>query len=106
MESDRHPDIAETLLDLASLSAQMLAHMARWEGRSSPDAPPPEQVFRQLLGDILTPVLESQPREAVDAAQGVLVKWVETIESEILLVEPSGGPRERLRSSRPARRPL
>jgi hypothetical protein len=106
MERDELPNLGEALLDLASLSAQMLAHMARWEGRSSPDAPPPEQVFRELLTETLAPVLESQPPEAVDAARRVLVECVERIESEILLVEPSGPPREQRRRSRLARRPL
>jgi hypothetical protein len=106
MERDRPPDLTEAILDLASLSAQMLAHMARWQGRSSPDAPPPEEVFRELVTETLGPMLKSQPPEAIDSAQRVLVKSVETLESEILLVEPSGRPREQRRRSRPARRPL
>jgi hypothetical protein len=106
MERDGLPDLDEALLDLAGVSAQMLMHMARWQDRSSPEAPPPEQVFRELLSTTLAPVLESQPPEAVDVVRRVLVRWVETIESEILLVEPSRPPRAQRRAARFARRPL
>jgi hypothetical protein len=106
MERDRPPDLTETLLDLTGLSAQILAHMARWQGHSAPDAPPPEQVFRDLLGETLRPVLERHPPAAVEAVRRILVEAVETIEAEILLVEPSPHPREQTRRSRMARRPL
>ena len=106
MEQDRLPDLTEVVLDLASLSAQILAHMARWQGQSAPDAPPPEQVFRDLLTETLRPVLDGHPPAAIEAAQRILAKAVETIEAEILLVEPSGGPREQRRRSRTPRRPL
>jgi hypothetical protein len=101
-DRDRPPDITEALLDLASLSAQILAHMARWQVRSAPDAPPPEQVFRELLTGTLRPVLERHTPAAVEAARGILFESVEMIESEILLFEPPRGPRKR---NRHARRP-
>jgi hypothetical protein len=103
-EHDRPPDITEALLDLASVSAQILAHMARWQGHSAPDAPPPEQVFRELLTETLRPVWERHPPAAIEAARGILFESVEMIEAEILLVEPPGSPRERSRRSRPSRR--
>jgi hypothetical protein len=107
MERDRPTDLTEPLLDLASLAAQILAHMARsqLEGQSAPDAPPPERVFRDLLGETLRPVLERHPPADTKAARRVLAEAVDTIESEILLVEPSRFPKQR-RRSRAARRPL
>lgn len=105
MEQDRLPALTGALLDLASISAQILAHMARWQGQSAPDAPPPEQVFRELLAETLRPVLGRHPPAAVEAAQRIVVEAVETIEAEILLVEPSGRSREQRLRSRPPRRP-
>jgi hypothetical protein len=105
MEQDRLPDLTEVVLDLASVSAQILAHMARWQGHSAPDAPPPEQVFRDLLTQTLRPVLDGHPPAAIRAARRILVESVETIEAEILLVEPSGRPREQRLRSRTPRRP-
>ena len=107
MAPERLPDLTRPLLELASLAPQILAHMARSQalGRSAPDAPPPERVFRDLLGETLRPVLERHPPDAVDAARRVLVDAVETIESEILLVEPSSPSHEQRRRSRtPPRR--
>ena len=106
MEQDRLPDLTEVLLDLAGVSAQILAHMARWQGQSAPDAPPPEQVFRELLTETLRPVLGRHPPAAVEAARRVVVEAVETIEAEILLVEPSRPSREQRLHSRTPRRPL
>jgi hypothetical protein len=106
MEQDRLPDLTEGLLELASLCAQILAHMARWQGQTAPNAPPPEQAFRELLTETLRPVLDRHPPAASRAAQQILVEAVETIEAEILLVEPSGGPREQRLLSRTQRRPL
>lgn len=106
MEQDRLPALTEAVLDLASLSAQILAHMARWEGHSAPDAPPPEQVFRDLLTETLRPVLDRNPPAAGRAVQRILVEAVKTIEAEILLVEPPGSPREQRPRSRTQRRPL
>ncbi len=108
MEQDRPARLTEALLDLASLSAQILAHMARSQaqGRSAPDAPPPEQVFRDLLTGILRPMLDGHPPPDIAAAQRILVEAVETIEDEILLVEPSGRPREQRLRSRTPRRPV
>jgi hypothetical protein len=51
-------------------------------------------------------VLDRHPPAASRAAQQILVEAVETIEAEILLVEPSGGPREQRLLSRTQRRPL
>ena len=106
MEQDRVPDLTEVVLGLASLSARILAHMARWQGHSARDAPPPEQVFRDLLTETLRPVLDGHPPAAIRAAQRILAEAVETIEAEILLVEPPGGPREQRLRSRAPRRPL
>jgi hypothetical protein len=78
--------------------------MGRWQGQSAPDAPPPEQVFRELLTETLRPVLERHPPAAIEAARGVLFESVEMIESEILLVAPSGPLRERSNRSRSGRR--
>jgi hypothetical protein len=103
-DNDRPPDITEALLGLASVTAQILAHMARWQGQSAPDAPPPEQVFRELLAETLRPVLERHPPAAIEAARGVLFESVEMIESEILLVAPPGPPSERRNRSRSGRR--
>ena len=105
MEHDRPPDLTEVVLDLASLAAQILAHMARWQGQSTPDAAPPEQVFRELLTETLRPVLERQSRADIEAARRIVVEAVETIEGEILLVEPSGRSREQRICSRLPRRP-
>jgi hypothetical protein len=104
-EQKRTPDLIEALLDLAALAAQILAHMARWEGQSAPDAPPPEQVFRELLGETLRPVLERRPSVEIEAARRLVVEAVATIEEEILLVEPSPGRRGRGPRLRAPRRP-
>jgi hypothetical protein len=106
MEQDQLPDLTEVLLDLASLSTQILAHMARWQGQTAPDAPPPEQAFRELLTETLRPVLGRHPPAAAEAAQRILVEAVETIEAEILLVEPPGRSREQRLRSRTPRGPL
>jgi hypothetical protein len=74
--------------------------MARWQGQSAADAPPPEQVFRELLTETLRPVLERHAPAAIEAARGILFESVEMIESEILLVEPPGRPQERRRRAR------
>src|ERR671922_265057 len=50
MERDQAPDLVDSLLDLAGLTEQIMAHMARWQGESPPEAPPPDQVFRDLVG--------------------------------------------------------
>jgi hypothetical protein len=105
MERGQAPDLVQSLLDLASLSEQILAHMARWQGQSAPDAPPPDQVFRELLGGILRPVMERYPRSAVEPAGEFLAEAVTTIEAEILLVEPPGADHGPRRGSRPPRRP-
>jgi hypothetical protein len=78
----------------------MLAHMARSQeqGWSAPDAPPPEQVFRDLLTETLRPALERQPSADVEAAKRVMRVALATIEAEIFLVEPPP------RSSRAGRR--
>jgi hypothetical protein len=78
--------------------------MGRWQGQSARDAPPPEQVFRELLTETLRPVLERHPPAAIEAARGVLFESVEMIESEILLVAPPGPPSERRNRSRSDRR--
>jgi hypothetical protein len=104
MEHDRLPDLTEALLDLAGLAAQILAHMARWQGQSAPDAAPPEQVFRELITETLCPVLERHPPAAIQAATRVLVEAVTTIEAEVLLVEPAPSHRGPERRTRPRRR--
>jgi hypothetical protein len=106
MEQDRLPDLAQALLDFASLSAQILTHMARWQGHTAPDAPPREQAFRELLTETLRPVSERHPLEALEAAQRIVAEAVETIEAEILLVEPPGRDREQRLRPRTPRRPL
>lgn len=58
MERQQAPDLVESVLDLAGLGEQIMAHMARWGGQSAPDAPPPDQVFRDLVGGILHPLVE------------------------------------------------
>jgi hypothetical protein len=78
--------------------------MARWQAHSAPDAPPPEQVFRELLTGTLRPVLERQPPAAIEAATQVLVEAAATIEDEIFLVEPSPSRREPRRPPRSRRR--
>jgi hypothetical protein len=105
MEPERTPDLVEALLDLASLATQILAHMARWEGHSAPDASPPEQVFRELLAETLRPVLERRAPAEIEAARRLLVEAVATIEDEILLIEPSPHSRVQKRRSRAPRRP-
>jgi hypothetical protein len=104
MEHDRLPDLTDALLDLASLAAQILAHMERWQGQSAPDAPPPERVFRDLLAETPRPVLERHSAEATEAARRILVEAVATIEAEILLVEPPRPRREARHRSQSSRR--
>jgi hypothetical protein len=104
MEHGRAHDLTEAVLDLASVAAQILAHMARWQGHSAPDAAPPESVFRELVGGTLRPVLERHPSAAVDPATAVLADAVATIEAEIVLVEPPRGPRPHGRHSQSPRR--
>jgi hypothetical protein len=78
--------------------------MARWQAHGAPDAPPPEQVFRELLTGTLRPVLERQPPAAIEAATRVLVEAAATIEDEIFLVELSPSRREPRRRPRSRRR--
>jgi hypothetical protein len=106
MEQDRVPELTKALLDLASLSAQILAHMARWQGHTARDAPPPEQAFREMLAETLRPALDRHPPEALETARRVVAEAVECIEAEILLVEPPGRARERELRPRTPRRPL
>jgi hypothetical protein len=87
------------------VAAQILSHMARWQGHSAPEAPPPEEVFRTLLSATLRPLLERHPPEAIEAAREVLADAVELIEAEILLVEPPHGARGRRLGPRSSRRP-
>jgi hypothetical protein len=84
----------------------MLTHMASWQaqGRSAPDAPPPEQVFRDLLTETLRPALERQPAADIEAATRVMGVALTTIESEIFLVAPPPPGRPRRRSSHRKRR--
>jgi hypothetical protein len=105
MERDPPTDLTDALLDLASVAAQILGHMARWQDHSAPDAPPPEDVFRTLLSATLRPLLERHSPEAIGAAREILVEAVELIEAEILLVEPPRGPRGGRVGVRPPRRP-
>jgi hypothetical protein len=79
--------------------------MARWAGRSAPDARPPEQAFRELLAETLRPVLERHPPADIEVAQRILTAAVDRIEAEILLVEPSAGPRAGRGRARSRRRP-
>jgi hypothetical protein len=90
IQSDRPPDVIDALVDLADVAAQILGHMALYQaqGHSAPDAPPPVQVFRDLLSQTLRPLADRHPTEAIDAAQRVLAEAVELIESELFLVEP------------------
>jgi hypothetical protein len=104
MERQQAPDLVESVLDLAGLSEQIMAHMARWGGQSAPDAPPPNQVFRDLVGGILHPLVEHYSPPAVEAASEFLAEALTTIEAEILLVEPPrGGPERRRRPRLPRR---
>jgi coenzyme F420-reducing hydrogenase alpha subunit len=105
MEREPPTDLIEALLDLADVAAQILAHMARWQCHSAPDAPPPGDVFRTLLSETLRPLLERRAPEAIEAAREVLVEAVELIEAEILLVEPPHGARGGRVGLRPPRRP-
>jgi hypothetical protein len=105
MEREPPTDLTEALRDLAGVAAQILGHMARWQGHSAADAPPPEDVFRTLLSATLRPLLERRPPEAIEAAREILVEAVELIEADVLLVEPPHGPRGRRVGLRPPRRP-
>jgi hypothetical protein len=106
MEHDPRSDLTEALLDLAGLAAQILAHMARWQGQTAPDAAPPEQVFRELLTETLGPVLDDRSPADIDAARRLMVDAVTRIEEEILLVEPSPRHHEAGRRAQlPRRRP-
>jgi hypothetical protein len=97
MESNRSDDLTEPLLDLADVCAQILAHMARSYVRSAPDAPPPGVVFRQLLGETLSPLVERHPPPTLRATRQLLTEAVATIEAEIFLVDlREGGSRPRL----------
>jgi hypothetical protein len=79
--------------------------MARWQGQSAPDAPPPERVFRELLTETLRPMLERQSPAAIESATRVLVETAAAIEEEIFLVEASPTHREPSRRPRSRRRP-
>jgi hypothetical protein len=81
-------------------------HMARSQaqGLSAPDAPPPEQVFRDLLTETLRPALERQPAADIEAAKRVVDVALTTIESEIFLVAPSPPSRRPRRRSSPRKR--
>ena len=105
MEREPPTDLTEALLDLASVAAQIIGHMARWRGHSAPDAPPPEDVFRTLLTATLRPLHEGRPAEAIEGAREILVEAVDLIEGEILLVEPPHGRREQRFGLRPPRQP-
>jgi hypothetical protein len=104
-EREQSPDLIEAVLGLASVGAQILRHVARWEGLSAPDAPPPEDVFRTLLSATLRRLIQRHPPEAIKTAREIVVEAVELIEAEVLLVEPPSGPRERRLGHRSLRRP-
>jgi hypothetical protein len=105
MEREPPTDLTEALRDLAGVAAQILGHMARWQGHSAPDAPPPEDVFRTLLSETLGPLLERHAPDTVEAARQILIEAVDLIEAEILLVEPPHGRRDPRVGLRPLRRP-
>jgi hypothetical protein len=88
------------------VAAQILTHMARSQaqGRSAPDAPPPERVFRDLLTETLRPALARQPAADIEAAKRVMGVALTTIESEIFLVAPPPPGKPRRRSSHRKRR--
>ena len=89
METNGSSKLLEGILGLASLTSQILAHMDRSRAHSSPDAPPLEVVFEQLLGDVLRPIADRHPAADIETAATVLLDAVETIEAEIFLVDPS-----------------
>ncbi len=104
-EREQSPDLIGALLGLASVGAQIPGHMVRWEGRSAPDAPPPEDVFRALLSATLRPLIQRHPPEAIKTPREIVVEAVELIEADVLLIEPPSGPRERKLGHRSLRRP-
>jgi hypothetical protein len=64
----------------------------------------PQQILGELLTQTLSPVLERHPPEAIEAARRVVVDAVETIESEVLLVDPPRLPAKQSRRARSSRR--
>jgi hypothetical protein len=82
------PALIPNLLQLAEVTARIRAHMTRWRGHSSPEAPPPDVVLHELLTETLAPLLDRHPAAAAKAATAILADAVEMIEAEILLVEP------------------
>jgi hypothetical protein len=80
--------IAEELARWAGSGALIVDHMARWpstgkEELSAPDA------LRKLLRETLEPIAERHAAEDLAVAAEVLTDAVETLGSEILLVDPS-----------------
>jgi hypothetical protein len=96
--------LVEQIVHLGELCAGILAHMTQWQGDPATQDSL-AQAFRTLLSEVLRNPLDHQPRDAIDGASRLIAEAVETIESEILLVEPPERRRPFTRSRGPSRRP-
>ena len=92
MESDSYTSstekIAEELACWAGSGAMIIDHMARWPSREAAEMSAP-QTLRCLIRDTLAPMAERHSAVDLAVAAEVLADAVETLGSEILLVDPS-----------------
>lgn len=90
--------LLETSFTPMTLVDSMTPHAA--EGRSSPDAPPAPDVLRNLLRDVLPPLVASHSRHGVETATQVLDAATDSVCRDIYVVPPKpsrGRPRRRAR---------
>lgn len=92
MESDSHMTstdrIADELACWAGSGAMIIDHMARYPSGVAAEMSAP-QTLRCLIRDTLAPMAERHSARDLAVAAEVLADAVETLGSEILLVDPS-----------------
>ena len=75
------------LLEATAQLSQIADHMCAYRdaGLSAPDAPPPAEVIRRLLGETLAPELNRREAD-LRCTTAILETTVQTIEREIYLI--------------------
>lgn len=81
------------LLSCSDVVRRILDHMTAFHaaGCSAPDAPPIGIVLREILKDVVKPVVERRRHSEVEIGRSILNEIAQAMCDEILLV--SGGPR-------------
>ena len=79
--------LSDLLVTWAGQGAAIIDHMARNAPHASPDAPPVEVVFRQIVRGVLDPLRERHSADHLRAAADVLLDAQRTLADEIFLVD-------------------